>query len=94
MEVIEALESLLTHPGWRAFRAHAEREWGPSGLAYTAELDKALDLLDDSAAASQARQIRAARKVIEQLLRWPQEELRRLRPKAIEPDSMSRRGGL
>ena len=51
----QVLESLLTHPGWRVFLAHVEQEWGASGVRYNTELDKALGLLDDNAAASQAR---------------------------------------
>ena len=94
----QALESLPTHPGWRLFIAHVQREWGPNGALYNAELDKALDLTDANAAASQARQVRAGRKVIEALMAWPAEEAARLtrQPGAIdhEVESFSRRGRL
>ena len=91
----DALESLLTHPGWRLFLEHVHHEWGPMGARYNAELDKALDLLDAQAAASQARQIRAGRKVIESLLAWPAEEAQRLKRTDRVPEAtMSRRGGL
>ena len=92
---VEALESLILHPGWRLFVAHVEQEWGANGAKYQAELDKALNLLDDVAAASQARQIRAGRRVIETLVGWPQEEIARLkRSEAVPEPTLSRRGGL
>lgn len=92
----EALEALVTHPGWQLFLAYVADEWGPSGKAYARALDKALDLLDDGAAASQARQVRAARRVIDGLVRWPEEELRLLKgaPRSAESVAPSRRGGL
>jgi len=91
----EALESLLTHPGWLILADHIGQEWGPNGLAYNAALDTALNLLDDNAAASQARQIRAGRRVIENLVSWPSEEIARLK-RADKPleQTQSRRGGL
>ncbi len=92
---IEALESLVTHPGWSLFVAHVEREWGANGVKYQSELDKALDLTDAEAAASQARQIRAGRRVIETLVRWPSEELARLKRQDEKGEpTLSRRGGL
>ena len=94
-EKAQVLESLLTHPGWRLFLEHAHQEWGPSGVRYQAELDKALDLTDGNAAASQARQVRAGRLVIEQLLAWPAEEFARLtREQQVSEPSYSRRGTL
>lgn len=94
MDDLEALDSLREHPGWRLFLTYVDREWGQGGNGYASELDRALDHVDDTIAASQARQVRAARKVIERLIRWPDEEVRRLRekPSGIEP--FSRRGHL
>jgi hypothetical protein len=98
-DVLEALASLDTHPGWRLFVAHVAREWGPNGQRYQTALDQALDLADDAAAASHARQVRAGRKTIELLMRWPAEEVARLTREArgtgpAEDASPSRRGGL
>ena len=93
-ERADILESFLKHPGWQLFAEHVQHEWGPNGLKYNAELDKALNLTDDNAAASQARQIRAGRRVIEQLLTWPSDELARCKrqePRVEEP--MMARGG-
>lgn len=90
----EALDALLLHPGWHLFLEHCHREWGPNGAKYNAELDKALDLIDPAAAASQARQIRAGRKTLETLLSWPAEELARVKrtePEPVQPSYV--RGG-
>lgn len=91
----DALDALQAHPGWLLWLEHVRREWGANGATYNAQLDQALNLLDDNAAASQARQIRAGRRTIEALLAWPREEVARLRRTVPTPDSsQSRRGGL
>lgn len=95
----EALESLVAHPGWHLFLGHVEQTWGVGGTVYNEELDAALDLLDSQAAASQARQIRAARRTIQALVQWPADERQRLarQGKSVEPAAqsvMGRRGGL
>ena len=94
-ERAQALESLLANPGWHAFTQHVFQEWGPTGVQYNAELRKALNLTDNDAAASQARQILANGIVIAQLVAWPAEELVRLtRSERVAEPAMSRRGGL
>ena len=92
-ERAQALESLLTHPGWRIFLEYVHLEWGPNGARYNAELDKALDLLDAEAAASQARQVRAGRRVIELLVSYPADELARLQRAETKPELTQARGG-
>lgn len=89
----QILESLIEHPGWAAFRAHVEHEWGIGGDRYLQELDKALDLTDPAMATNHARQIRAARRTIEMLMRWPAEELARLSRMESEPPATLSRGG-
>lgn len=92
---LESLEALIASPGFQVFQDYVWAEWGPSGTRAQTELDKALDLTDNDAAASQARQIRAAQKVIVGLMRWPHEEVARLKRQVekVEP-TCSRRGGL
>ena len=29
----QALDSLLSHPGWLLFRQHVKQQWGPEGYA-------------------------------------------------------------
>lgn len=89
------LESWLAHPGTTLFYEHAEDEWGAKGAAYNREMDKALDDLDSERSATRARQIRAARKAVEGLLRWAEDEIareRRTEPQ-LEPAASMRRGG-
>jgi len=95
-EAADDLDRLVTSEGWRLFTAYVEREWGVSGVRFQQELTKALDQGDNNAAASQARQIVSAQKVIASLLRWPGEEVVRLKKQQPIPDVavMSRRGGL
>jgi hypothetical protein len=94
-ETIQILEDLQQHPGWRLFREHVDHEWGPRGVRYMSELEKALDLTDPGTAASQARQIVSARKVVDALMGWPTDELQRLKRAEQKPElTMSRRGGL
>ena len=96
-EHTQILESLLSHPGWRLYREHVETEWGPKGARYLSHLEGALSLVDNAEAASQARQIVSARKVIEQLVNWPGEELARLSRVEKQADPVGaagRRGGL
>lgn len=96
-EHISIWESWLSHPGTKAFLAYVEREWGDSGVKYQAEMERALNLTDNHASASQARQILSGKKVIQALMRWPQEELARLKREEKATDAepvMSRRGSL
>lgn len=94
-ELAQTLESLLDHPGWRMFTQYVTHEWGAHGVKYNAELDRALDLTDPAMAASQARQVRAGRVVIETLINWPAEEIARLKRQEQQPEfSQSRRGSL
>jgi hypothetical protein len=92
-ERIDALDSLLKSPGWKLFTEHLDGEWGPNGKTYQANMDKALDLTDAEAAASQARQVRAARLMVERFSTWPVEELARLRRVANEREAVLGRGG-
>ena len=57
-------------------------EWGPQGVSFQQQLGYALDLTDNDAAASQARQVVSGQKAILKLLRWPQDELARLKRSA------------
>ena len=92
-EKAQALEALGSHPGWRLYVEHLLAEWGPSGEQYRAELDKALNLTDNEAAASQARQIRAVSKMVERFIQWPAEEVARLQRSEGKAEVMQSRGG-
>ena len=105
-ELREMLEAGLHADFWQWFVDQVQQEWGPHGVRYQQELDQALNLTDNDAAASQARQVRSGQKVILMLLRVPAETLARLKtvPAVLPPGSgprddalltgQSRRGGL
>lgn len=105
-ELKHILEDFIAHPGWAWFQERVDREWGAHGTRFTGELKAALNLTDNNAAASQARQILSGQAVILALLRTPQEELAKLKnldtakdtsarpPLAPELVGQSRRGGL
>ena len=78
----ESLEELLASPGWDAYVKHVQEEWGPQGAKFQEQLDAALNLTDNNAAASQARQVRSGQKVILGIVRWPTERLAALRRNA------------
>ena len=78
-DIREALERLTTSQGWQVFYQHVLSEWGMTGAAYMSELDKALAMTDNNAAASQARQIRSGQKAIMALMGWPAREAARLK---------------
>ena len=92
----DALRELLDRHGWHLFCDYVQREWGPTGVKFHAELTNALNLTDNNAAASQARQIVSGQKAILALLRWPSEEVSRLKRLGEKPEpevaSMSRGG--
>lgn len=76
-ELKDILERGIEGPFWAWFQDRVLDEWGPNGKRYLAELDKALNLTDNDAAASQARQVRSGQKAILSLLRLPYDEIRR-----------------
>jgi hypothetical protein len=74
----DVLEGGLRSEFWQWFTSKVLEEWGAQGKRYLVELDAALNLSDNDAAASQARQIRSGQKAILALLRIPDEALRKL----------------
>jgi len=51
-ELRAALEGLLTHPGYLAFKAEAKRRWGPTG--YARELKRAVSTALDQKTSAEA----------------------------------------
>lgn len=95
MEDPEALESLLTHPGWRAFEAYVLGRWGRTAEPYVAMLEGTQALTDTDLGELHRQQVIACAKLAAALLAWPREELARAQ-RATRPQdpSVSRRGGL
>lgn len=96
----------LQHPCTQAFVAQAQLEWGAGGVRFEGFIDTFADSRqDDPIVLQQIRQIAVARREILRLLKWPQEEVSRLRSSEHDPASprramepalagQSRRGGL
>jgi len=77
---LDSLASLLDHPGWQLFREYVDREWGAGGERFESRLNQIADSdADDAKVLQHLRQIAVARREIRRLLRWPMEEVTRLR---------------
>ena len=91
----EALESLLTHPGWQLFHQHVGEDWGPKAYAQKlkAAVSHARQVGKDASVALEL--VDAGNDAIAEAMRWPGEQLARLKrqEEKAEP-TMSRRGGL
>lgn len=83
-ELREILETGVSSPFWQWFCARVHEEWGAQGKRFLPELERAANLSDNDAAASQMRQILSGQKAILSLLRAPHDELRKLKS---EPDT-------
>ena len=91
-ETRDALSDLVKSPGWALYVEHCQAEWGNRGTRYDAEMDKALNQTDPAVAHAQALQVRAARKIVENLLDWPAQEVSRL-GRVEEPIAVGQRRG-
>lgn len=89
-ELKDILERGIDSEFWQWFERKVLTEWGPNGAHFQQEMDRALNLTDNDAAASQARQVRSGQKVILGLLRLPQDELRKLRDTAVTTTDVGR----
>jgi len=97
----EDLDALLGSPGWQRFTQMAEKLWGSAeggGERFVAQMT-AVAKEDDATAMPKMRQIIAAQREIQALMRWAPERLETLKRTAVKPDSDgvatgSRRGGL
>ena len=89
-ELKDILERGVEGEFWQWFERKVLAEWGPNGAHFQHEMDRALDMTDNDAAASQARQVRSGQKVILGLLRLPHDELRKLRDATVTTTDMRR----
>lgn len=90
------LSTLLESSGWKVFSAYVESEWGAGGTRFESFLNTFADSRqEDPMVLQQIRQIAVARREILRLMKWPTEELAKLRERAKDHEpQMSRRGGL
>lgn len=98
----EDLDALLASPGWERFKQMTEKLWGSAeggGERFVTQMTAVAKLTDDTTAMPMMRQIIAAQREIQALMRWAPERLETLKRTAAKPDSDgiatgSRRGGL
>lgn len=81
-----ALEELLSHPGWHLFLEHVKTEWAP-GACWR----KAKEAHDDLGAALQ--RIDYTNQEVGKLMEWPKEEIARLLRQEQRPEPAMSRGG-
>ena len=85
----------LQHPATKAFIAHAHAEWGAGGARFEGLIERIADRKGDPAENMlHMQQVAVARRQILQLLKWPEEEMQRLRERPETAMSGSRRGSL
>ncbi len=99
----EDLDALVNSAGWQQFKRIVEEQWGSAeggGVRFVTQMTKVANNPDDATALPQMRQIIAAQREIQMVMRWPMERLETLKRTEVKPDSdavpltQSRRGGL
>lgn len=91
----DALEALIGSQGWRDFLAYAGEQWGPKAYAnkLKAAVSHARSVGKDASQAIEL--VDAANDAVADLMRWPADEIGRLKRSEHVPElTMSRRGGL
>lgn len=79
---IEALESLLEHPGWKLFQEQAKAEWSP-GACWRKVMEQGGNL----------EKVSYTNEQVGALMTWPAQEVARLKRAAQEPEPSLSRGG-
>ncbi len=90
---VGALRDLIQSEGWRLFRAKLAEEWGPAG--YGRQLQAALAKIppgpDQPYELSHTVQlVTATAAAVNQLVKWPEEQLGRIAPKAPHGTALDR----
>lgn len=87
------LVNLLKSPGWQRFVAFARRE---SSDGVESLITSAMDHVDDAIAVGKMRQAIAGKRLLERVLRWPEERSIQLAPPVERRTDLpvSRRGSL
>ena len=77
----DALQALLTSPGWLLFKDEARKQWGPEG--YGRQVSQAIAKHTGTVALSAAVElVHATAQEVNALVRWPEDELKKLAAKA------------
>ena len=83
----DILEAFVGSPGWQLFVEHVKAEWGPAGCWRKAKEVKTND------PARAVEQIDYTNEQVGRLMRWPSEEVERLKRHQEKPETVMSRGG-
>lgn len=84
-ELAGILDQGLHSPFWRLFRQHVEAEWGAGGRRFEKTINDLADQIGDAeTVVRQMQQVAVTRREILRLLKWPEEELRKVQDKPDE----------
>jgi hypothetical protein len=91
---LAAWRDLTDSPGWAKLLSHAHEEW--HGPAFSQLVEQLADKPNDIEALNKLRQVIAAKKAVERLLRTPADQLAKLtrQAEAEHTPHMGRRGAL
>lgn len=87
---LESLQDLLSSPGWLLFKERARKEWGPEGYGKKIAGVMAQYQNDAVTLGLHLRLVHTATEEINALMKWPDEELKRLGPKPETVPSLHR----
>lgn len=76
----EALQDLITSPGWLLFKEHARLQWGPEGYGKKIAAVMARYADDALALGLELRKVHTATEEINVLMKWPDERLKKSEP--------------
>ncbi len=87
----DALEALILSPGWLLFKDEARKQWGPEG--YGRKVAQVIAQHTGTVALAQAvEKVHATTEEINALMRWPEDEIKKLLPKPEKELSLYRGG--
>ncbi len=85
-------QELRSSPGWSRLLAKVAEEW--EGPVFTRNVEQLADNPTDATALSKLRQMMAAKRAVQALVKFPSEEIRRLKGLPVQdPDAPANRRG-
>lgn len=91
----QAIEGLLSHPGWLLFRAFCRGRWGAEGYGRQLKIAVSTAIKDNASADAAIKAVDFANDEINALLSWPEQRLKVLAESVAREQGeplLSRRG--
>lgn len=76
----EALEDLVTSPGWLLFKEHVRQKWGDEGYGKQLSAVMARYTDDPLALGQELRKVQTAMEEVNVLIKWPDDQIKRSDP--------------